>query len=128
MRVSLSSLSDIVHGATSVNRKKNDCRGSCFSHTLQSLEVGYGPITAPSVSVTGAGSLICACFRYCHWEKRKKKKKEEGEAEGDRQGPFSPERSHRTGVRQDAPQRRAHKTRDYLAKTSKPGPAGAKRC
>lgn len=67
-----SSLSDIVHGATSVNRKKNDCRGSCFSQTLQSLEVGYGPITAPSVSVTGASSLICACFRYCHLEKKKR--------------------------------------------------------
>lgn len=59
-----------------MNRKKNDCRGSCFSQTLQSLEVGYGPITAPSVSVTGAGPLICACFRYCHLEKKKKKKRE----------------------------------------------------
>lgn len=62
------------------------------------MELGYGPITAPSVSVTGAGSLICACFRYLHL---KKKKKRQRDGERDRQGPFLPEQSHRTRVLQD---------------------------
>lgn len=50
-------------------------RRSCFSQTLQTVELGYGPITAPSVSATRAGSLISACFRYLHWKKTKIKKK-----------------------------------------------------
>lgn len=50
-------------------------RRSCFSQTLQTVELGYGPITAPSVSATRAGSLISACFRYLHWKKKKTKKK-----------------------------------------------------
>lgn len=46
-------------------------RRSCFSQTLQTVELGYGPITAPSVSATRAGSLSSACSRYLHWKKKK---------------------------------------------------------
>lgn len=90
----------------------------------------------PDTSVAGSrvwphyGS-ICEC----HWSGpsylrlfqvlplgKKKRKKKRGRGRGRQTRTLLAERSHRTAVRQDAPRRRrrrAQKTRDYLAKTSK---------